>query len=44
MMKCDPSHRENSSGSMEVFKAGFGIIGYFTLYVLIACTVSYLLF
>ena len=43
-MKCNPSHRERSSGSMEIFKAGFGIIGYFTLYVVIACAVSYVLF
>ena len=44
MMKCEPSHREKSAGSMEVFKAGFGIIGYFTVYVLIACAISYFLF
>ena len=44
MMKCEPSHREKSAGSMEVFKAGFSIIGYFTVYVLIACAISYFLF
>ena len=44
MMKCNPLHREKLSGSMEVFKAGFGIMGYFALYVVIACAVSYVLF
>ena len=43
-MKCDPSHRERSSGSMEILKSGLGIIGYFTLYVIVACAVSYVLF
>ena len=43
-MKCDLSHREGSSGSIEILKSGLGIISYFTIYIIVGCLVTLLLF